>query len=173
MSLHKSRRSRNNYKKKGKLDNDDRRLHANGRMNDKKIRRLKAAKALYDKDDVRIAHYEKQEMINIIQDIRYHSPELSETDEENASEKRQIVVYNRSWRSSELKTFFREVLDPYSFTQQNAQLTRRRNYDDTLQNFDIQPPNDAPQWTCVEPGNGNVVYDSDIGYESIYDSVLK
>jgi hypothetical protein len=37
MSLHKSRRSRNNYKKKGKLDNDDRRLHANGRMNDVRI----------------------------------------------------------------------------------------------------------------------------------------
>ncbi|POG68642.1 hypothetical protein GLOIN_2v1778009 [Rhizophagus irregularis DAOM 181602=DAOM 197198] len=118
-------------------------------MNDKKIRRLKAAKTLYDKDDVRIAHYEKQEMINIIQDIRYHSPELSEMDEKNA-----------------------EVLDPYSFTQQNAQLTRRRNYDDTLQNFDVQPPNDAPQWTCVEPGNGNVVYDSDIGYESIYDDYM-
>ncbi|CAG8713385.1 21044_t:CDS:1, partial [Rhizophagus irregularis] len=50
-----------------------------------------------------------------------------------------------------------EVLDPYSFTQQNAQLTRRRNYDDTLQNFDVQPPNDAPQWTYVEPGNGNNV----------------
>ncbi|PKY23365.1 hypothetical protein RhiirB3_459205 [Rhizophagus irregularis] len=64
------------------------------------------------------------------------------------------------------------VLDPYSFTQQNAQLTRRRNYDDTLQNFDVQPPNDAPQWTCVEPGNGNVVYDSDIGYESIYDDYM-
>ncbi|EXX66332.1 uncharacterized protein OCT59_016480 [Rhizophagus irregularis] len=111
-------------------------------------------------------------MINIIQDIRYHSPELNETDEKNALEKCQIVVYNRSWRSSELKTFFREVLDLYSFTQQNAQLTRRRNYDDTLQNFDVQPPNDAPQWTCVEPGNGNVVYDSDIGYESIYDDYM-
>ncbi|PKK55926.1 hypothetical protein RhiirC2_801148 [Rhizophagus irregularis] len=72
-------------------------------------------------------------MINIIQDIRYHSLELSETDEENTSEKCQIV----------LKTFFREVLDLYSFTQQNAQLTRHRNYDDTLQNFDVQPLNDA------------------------------
>jgi hypothetical protein len=37
MSLHKSRRSRNNYKKKGKLDSDNRRLHANGRMNDVRI----------------------------------------------------------------------------------------------------------------------------------------
>ncbi|CAG8780629.1 19962_t:CDS:2, partial [Rhizophagus irregularis] len=43
----------------------------------KKIRQLKAAKVLYDKDN------------------------LSKTDEENASEKCQIVVYNRSWRSSE------------------------------------------------------------------------
>jgi hypothetical protein len=34
MSLHKSRRSRSNYKKKGRIDSDDRRLHANGRMND-------------------------------------------------------------------------------------------------------------------------------------------
>ncbi|CAB5392303.1 unnamed protein product [Rhizophagus irregularis] len=75
-------------------------------------------------------------------------------------------------KDARLKTFFREVLDPYSFTQQNAQLTRRRNYDDTLQNFDVQPLNDAPQWTCVEPGNGNVVYDSDIGYESIYDDYM-
>ena len=33
-SLHKLRRSRNNYKKRGKLDTDDRRLHANGRIND-------------------------------------------------------------------------------------------------------------------------------------------
>ncbi|PKC55198.1 hypothetical protein RhiirA1_476030 [Rhizophagus irregularis] len=98
------------------------------------------AKALYNKDDMRITYYEKQEMINIIQDIRYHSPELSETNEENASKKCQIVV--------------------------------RRNYDDTLQNFDVQPLNDVPQWTCVEPGNGNVVYDSNIGYESIYDDYM-
>ncbi|RGB23912.1 hypothetical protein C1646_773821 [Rhizophagus diaphanus] len=74
MSLYKSRRSRNNYKKKGKLD--------------KNIYHLKAAKALYDKDDVRIAHYKKQEIINIIQDMRYHSPELSETNEETTSDKR-------------------------------------------------------------------------------------
>jgi hypothetical protein len=33
-SLHRSRRSRNNYKNKGKLDSDNRRLHANGRLNE-------------------------------------------------------------------------------------------------------------------------------------------
>jgi hypothetical protein len=33
-SIHKSRRSRNSYKNKGRLDADDRRLHANGRMKD-------------------------------------------------------------------------------------------------------------------------------------------
>jgi len=34
MSIHKSRRSRNSIKRKGRLDADDRRLHANGRMKD-------------------------------------------------------------------------------------------------------------------------------------------
>ena len=34
MSLHKSRRSRRNYKKKGRIDSNDWHLHANGRMND-------------------------------------------------------------------------------------------------------------------------------------------
>ncbi|PKK59782.1 hypothetical protein RhiirC2_793285 [Rhizophagus irregularis] len=131
--------------------------HEKDNKDEKDDKDARLPKALYDKDDVRIAHYEKQEMINIIQDIRYHSLELNEMDKENASEKCQIVM---------------EVLDPYSFTQQNVQLTRRRNYDDTLQNFDVQPLNDAPQWTCVEPGNGNVVYDSDIGYESIYDDYM-
>ncbi|PKY34834.1 hypothetical protein RhiirB3_454938 [Rhizophagus irregularis] len=87
-------------------DSDDEIIDVDVKMNEKdekddkdarvkKIRQLKAAKALYDKDDMRIAYYEKQEMINIIQDIRYHSPELSEMDEKNASEKRQIVVYNQ------------------------------------------------------------------------------
>ncbi|RGB43636.1 hypothetical protein C1646_749651 [Rhizophagus diaphanus] len=51
MSLYKSRRSKNNYKKKKKLDSDDCHLHANERINDKKIRRLKAAKTLYNKDN--------------------------------------------------------------------------------------------------------------------------
>jgi hypothetical protein len=37
MSLHKSRRSRNSYKKKGRIDTDDRRLHANGRLKDVRI----------------------------------------------------------------------------------------------------------------------------------------
>ena len=37
ISLHKFRRSRNNYKKKGKLGSDDHHLHANRRMNDVRI----------------------------------------------------------------------------------------------------------------------------------------
>ncbi|PKB97913.1 hypothetical protein RhiirA5_432303 [Rhizophagus irregularis] len=55
---------------------------------------------------------------------------------------------------------------------EKRQIVVRRNYDDMLQNFDVQPPNDASQWTCVEPGNGNVIYDSDIGYKSIYDDYM-
>jgi hypothetical protein len=33
-TLHRSRRSRNNYRNKGKLESDNRRLHANGRLSE-------------------------------------------------------------------------------------------------------------------------------------------
>jgi hypothetical protein len=52
-------------------------------------------------------------------------------------------------------------LDPYSFTLQNAQLSRPRLYDDNLQHFDVQPPENAPKWSCVSQTNHAAVYDTD------------
>ena len=48
-----------------------------------------------------MASYNKAEVTQIIQDKRYHSPEMSETDEDIPG-KRQVIVYDRSWRSSEV-----------------------------------------------------------------------
>ncbi|CAB4431277.1 unnamed protein product [Rhizophagus irregularis] len=84
-SIHKSRRSRNSYKNKGRLDADDHRLHANGRMKDKKFCRIKGAKALYEKNDPKIAKYKRNELFDILQNSKVHSPERSETDEETDS----------------------------------------------------------------------------------------
>ena len=38
----------------------------------------------------------------ILQDKRYHSPELSKTDEEATSNKRKVFAYDYSWRSEEV-----------------------------------------------------------------------
>ncbi|CAB5395486.1 unnamed protein product [Rhizophagus irregularis] len=45
--------------------------------------------------------YDKTEVLNILKDTRYHSPEDSETDKEQPDGKRKIIIYNLSWHSDE------------------------------------------------------------------------
>ncbi|GET67016.1 hypothetical protein GLOIN_2v1798326 [Rhizophagus irregularis DAOM 181602=DAOM 197198] len=49
----------------------------------KKLRRIKAAKDLYRKSDERIIGYEKRQLLKMLANRSYHSPEISESDEEN------------------------------------------------------------------------------------------
>ena len=55
--------------------------------------------------DERIVNYDESEMMGILGDNRYHSPEDSEMDAEGDG-KRKINVYNPSWRSYEVQYFF-------------------------------------------------------------------
>ena len=66
----------------------------------KKLRRIKFAKDLYKSKDERIIKYEKRPLLKILADRLYHSPEISETDDE--SDKTKIYVYDYSWRSNEV-----------------------------------------------------------------------
>ncbi|POG78938.1 hypothetical protein GLOIN_2v1766266 [Rhizophagus irregularis DAOM 181602=DAOM 197198] len=75
-ALHKHRRARLLYVERGVIDKDNRRLHKNNRLSE-------------------------TEVLNILKDTRYHSPEDSETDKEQPDGKRKIIVYNLSWRSDE------------------------------------------------------------------------
>ena len=59
------------------------------------IHQLKAAKSLFKKIDINMLLYDEDEVLRVIQEKKYHSPELSETDEENLK-KRQVFVYDRS-----------------------------------------------------------------------------
>jgi hypothetical protein len=59
---------------------------------------MKAAASLFQKADERLQAYDREKLMNILQDSRYHSPEISETDDEA----RTIHVYNPSWRSPEV-----------------------------------------------------------------------
>ena len=72
---------------------------------------------------------------------------------------------------------FRNILDPHSFTIQNAQLTRVRFYNDTIQHLNVEPPENAPQWCRVEQVNEvneDIAYNTDIGYDSsIYDEYMR
>ncbi|CAB4423086.1 unnamed protein product [Rhizophagus irregularis] len=81
-ALHKHRRARLLYVERGVIDKDNRRLHKNNRLSEKKSRRVKGAIFLFKRNDDRVKDYDKTEVLNILKDTRYHSPEDSETDEE-------------------------------------------------------------------------------------------
>ncbi|CAB4494327.1 unnamed protein product [Rhizophagus irregularis] len=106
----------------------------------KKLRRIKAAKDLYRKSDEKIIGYEKRQLLKMLANRSYHSPEISESDEENP-DKTIVCVYDYSWRSQE--------------------------YDDEVQHFDRMHPEDAPQWSYVE--QEDFIYDTEIDSRSGFD----
>ncbi|GET65846.1 hypothetical protein GLOIN_2v1885757 [Rhizophagus irregularis DAOM 181602=DAOM 197198] len=140
-ALHKYCRVRLLYKQCDTLDKDNHRLHRNNRLNEKKACRVKGAKSLFDKNDEKLENYDRKELLNVLNDNRYHSPEYSESDEEQPDGKRHINVYNPSWRSEELMDLLLNVLDQHAFSLQSAQLIRTRNYDDDI--YNIVSPEDA------------------------------
>ncbi|POG62308.1 hypothetical protein GLOIN_2v1811485 [Rhizophagus irregularis DAOM 181602=DAOM 197198] len=79
-ALHKHRRVRLLYVERDVIDKDNRRLHKNNRLSE---------------------DYDKTEVLNILKDTRYHSPEDSETDKEQPDGKRKIIFYNLCWHSDE------------------------------------------------------------------------
>ncbi|GET66821.1 hypothetical protein GLOIN_2v1882336 [Rhizophagus irregularis DAOM 181602=DAOM 197198] len=125
--LHKSRRSHQRLMDRGKADENKHRVHSNNRVHDKKIRRIKAAKRLYSFDDERITKYDKRRLLKMLSNRLFHSPEISETDEEDPT-KSIIAIYDYSWRSDELKNLLRNVLDVHSSNK--SKLIRERRYDD-------------------------------------------
>ncbi|RHZ73619.1 hypothetical protein Glove_230g113 [Diversispora epigaea] len=157
-SIHKSRRATARMRNFGKLPKDLRRVHANNRQNDKKLRRIKAAKELFRKNDPNITDYDKESLLRMLADRAFHSLEMSDTDEEDRS-KTVVNVYDLSWRSAELKHLLRNVLDPKSASSTTAQLQRKRNYSDEIQRYDFPPLAKAPNWACNE--QEYVVYDTE------------
>ncbi|GET52002.1 hypothetical protein GLOIN_2v1840618 [Rhizophagus irregularis DAOM 181602=DAOM 197198] len=153
-ALHKSQRSQTQLKKSGKSDEDSRRVHNNSRVQNKKLRRIKAAKDLYRKNDERIIGYEKRQLLKMLANRSYHSPEISESDEENPDK-------------TILKNLLRNVIDSHSADIQTAKLQRPRQYDDEVQHFDRMHSEDAPQWSYVE--QEDFIYDTEIDSRSGFD----
>ncbi|RHZ87226.1 hypothetical protein Glove_38g13 [Diversispora epigaea] len=89
----------------GKLLKDLRHVHANNRQNDKKLRRIKAAKELFRKNDPNITDYDKESLLRMLADRTFYSSEMSDTDEEDRS-KTVVNVYDLSWRSAEVSIYF-------------------------------------------------------------------
>ncbi|GBC25719.2 hypothetical protein GLOIN_2v1883234 [Rhizophagus irregularis DAOM 181602=DAOM 197198] len=125
--LHKSRRSHQRLMDRGKADENKHRVHSNNRVHDKKIRRIKAAKRLYSFDDERITKYDKRRLLKMLSNRLFHSPEISETDEEDPTKR--IAGFNfYILLFLQLKNLLRNVLDVHSSNK--SKLIRERRYND-------------------------------------------
>ncbi|RHZ81873.1 hypothetical protein Glove_117g144 [Diversispora epigaea] len=156
-SIHKSRRATARMRNSEKLLKDLCRVHANNRQNDKKLCRIKVAKELFRKNDPNIIDYDKESLLRMLADRTFHSPEMSDTDEEDRL-KTVVNIYDLSWRSAKLKHLLRNVLDPKSASSTTTQLQRKRNYSDEIQRYDFPPLAKALNWTCNK--QEDVVYDT-------------
>ncbi|PKY52843.1 hypothetical protein RhiirA4_470733 [Rhizophagus irregularis] len=101
-SLHQHRREKYKLKERSPeyIDKQCRRRHANSRRNSKQKNRAKMINHLRVVGDPLIRKFNDERLQPVINNSAYHSPEISETDEENPSGKRKIVIRNLKWRSS-------------------------------------------------------------------------
>ncbi|CAG8745209.1 6871_t:CDS:2, partial [Rhizophagus irregularis] len=71
-----------------------------------------AVKRLSSFDDEQITKYDKHRLLKMLSNRLFHSPEISETDEDPT--KSIIAIYDYSWRSDKLKNLLQNVLDVHS-----------------------------------------------------------
>ncbi|CAB5377094.1 unnamed protein product [Rhizophagus irregularis] len=169
--LHKSRRSHQKLMDRGKADENKHQVHSNNRVHDKKIRRMKAAKRLYSFDDERITKYDKHRLLKMLSNRLFHSPEISETDEEDPT-KRIAGFYFYILLFLQLKNLLQNVLDVHSSNK--AKLICERRYDDEIQKYDRPHPSNAPKWSYIVQQQ-DLIFDTDIdqGFNTEYDDEVE
>ncbi|CAG8634559.1 6060_t:CDS:2, partial [Paraglomus brasilianum] len=89
-----------------------------------------------------INKYDVSELERIVQDCRYHSPERFPERSSSSSSSDEIIVYNLSWRSEELKSLLRD--DKHGFEVRKSSHKRRRIMSEVEERADI--PEGAPAW---------------------------
>ncbi|RGB27200.1 hypothetical protein C1646_769412 [Rhizophagus diaphanus] len=95
--------------------------------------------------------FEQQSDHPVINHSTYHSPEISETDEENPSRKRKIVIRDFKWRSSTCHMFLRNYIDQK--ISEKSKVPKKRKYVYDNENFydkEEEKPCNAPKWTCTK-----------------------
>ncbi|GBC30751.2 hypothetical protein GLOIN_2v1792113 [Rhizophagus irregularis DAOM 181602=DAOM 197198] len=135
----------------------------NSRRKDKKERRQRGLKRMIDTKDQMLTDLEFSNLIKdlreIINDSNYHSDEVSETDEEEAQEEKNMKirpsrnentnhvlhVYDKKWRSQRLRILLRRA-DEVGEATQNLKIVRKRWYDDQMYIDNSKPPRNAPEW---------------------------
>ncbi|CAG8515680.1 12116_t:CDS:2 [Racocetra fulgida] len=120
---------------------------------------IEAALDLYNKNDSQVIKYQKRLLLSMLSDSLYHSPEISEIEDENSNDTI-ICDYDYLWHSDELKELLQNVLDIHSTKIQMAQLQQDRYYDNKKQIFACPWSENAPEWSYKEQDDSS--YNTDI-----------
>ncbi|PKY57595.1 hypothetical protein RhiirA4_429099 [Rhizophagus irregularis] len=128
-------------------DEQARRKHMNSRRNDKRINRANVINHLKEIDDPLVKMFKIKELLPIKNNSLYHSPEISETDDENPGQ-RKIVTRDLKWRSSTLRYFLRDYIDRI-FSELSKVPKKRTRIHDSVNFYDKErtKPFQAPNWT--------------------------
>ncbi|GBC10441.1 hypothetical protein RclHR1_09630005 [Rhizophagus clarus] len=106
----------------------------------KKRRKSKTIAKLKNLKDPLIEQFKDEELLPIVRDNGYHSPEFSSEDEVN--EKNKIVVCNLRWRSSTLRQFL------YYVDKNTKCCIKKREWVYRPSEYvEEAVPSDAPEWT--------------------------
>ncbi|CAG8588985.1 4140_t:CDS:2, partial [Paraglomus brasilianum] len=98
-----------------------------------------------------ISNYDVNELEQIVQDRRYHSPERSPERSPNSSfehSSNEIIVYDLSWRSEKLKNLLRDILDKHGFEVRKSSHKRRRILSEEEERTEV--PKETPAWSIVQ-----------------------
>ncbi|PKY61398.1 hypothetical protein RhiirA4_522086 [Rhizophagus irregularis] len=128
-------------------DEQTRRKNLNSRRNAKRISRARTMENLQAARDPLIQKFKESELAQIKKKSVFHSPEVSETDEENSGGKRKIVVKELAWRSSTLQLFLRNYIDRLFAETSKVPKKRTRVYSSDFYEKETSAPFCAPKWT--------------------------
>ncbi|CAG8710709.1 15055_t:CDS:2 [Rhizophagus irregularis] len=125
----------------------------NSRRKDKKERRQRGLKRMIDTKDQMLTDLEFSNLIKdlreIINDSNYHSDEVSETDEEEAQEEKNMKIRPSRNENTNHVLHLRILLrraDEVGEATQNLKIVRKRWYDDQMYIDNSKPPRNAPEW---------------------------
>ncbi|CAG8775121.1 22471_t:CDS:2 [Dentiscutata erythropus] len=146
------------------VDKYKRRKHNNGH---KRKRRAKTIDHLSEVNDKLIRKIAKKGLMKLQTSNHYHSPEISETDEESV--KRKIVVYNLKWQSQALKELLRNYMDKINDEMVKVKPFRIRSHGPGFASED-KPPINAPKWILAKYETETVEEENEVDEEDEVES---
>ncbi|CAG8799368.1 1263_t:CDS:2, partial [Dentiscutata erythropus] len=117
---------------------------------------------LSEVNDKLIRKIAKKDLMKLQTSNRYHSPEISETDEESV--KRKIIVYDLKWRSQALKELLKNYVDKINDKTVKVKISRIRSHGPGFAS-ENKPPINVPKWMLAKYETETIEEENEVNKE--------